>query len=179
MSVRMWWSISLILRPRPGWTTLVRMLLPHSPSELCFTRRVRIRRITVSVGLVAVLAAAAGCGPPTVNSPPTKPGAFGSPLRATLAWFASVNAKNLTASQAHFAAKQRDMMDWGGGRTSTWPTFSDLRCSHLRQHGSDAIVYCSFHESDAPAMGNLDSFWTVSLHRWRDGDWLIDNYGQG
>ena len=42
-----------------------------------------------------------------------------------------------------------------------------------------ASVDCAFSESQAPAVGNPDSFWTVSLQRQPDGRWLIDSYGQG
>jgi hypothetical protein len=70
-------------------------------------------------------------------------------------------------------------MNWGNGDTSTWPTFSALHCKQLSHRATTATVYCSFKESQAPAVGNPDSFWTVSLHRQRGGRWLITNYGQG
>jgi hypothetical protein len=41
------------------------------------------------------------------------------------------------------------------------------------------LVYCTFSESQAPAVGNPDSFWTVELQRQPDGRWLISSYGQG
>jgi hypothetical protein len=70
-------------------------------------------------------------------------------------------------------------MDWGGGDTSTWSTFTDLHCKTLKQSARTATVYCSFKESASPSEGNPDSFWTVSLERTPSGHWLINNYGQG
>ena len=104
---------------------------------------------------------------------------FGAPLQATLSWFAAVNAKNKAAAVAHFVSAEADMMDWGNGDTSTWSTFTRLRCKPLSQDAASATVYCSFHESQSPSEGNPDTFWTVSLARQPDGRWLIDNYGQG
>jgi hypothetical protein len=67
----------------------------------------------------------------------------------------------------------------GGGDTSTWPTFSALHCQPTSQSTTTALVYCTFSESQAPAVGNPDSFWTVELQRQPDGRWLISSYGQG
>lgn len=63
--------------------------------------------------------------------------------------------------------------------TSTWPVFSNLRCKPAGRGARTASVYCTFSESQAPAEGNPDSFWTVYLQRQPGGRWLIDNYGQG
>jgi hypothetical protein len=104
---------------------------------------------------------------------------FGSPLQATLSWFAAVNAKDRAAAVAHFVSADADMMDWGNGDTSTWSTFTRLRCKPLSQGATSATVYCSFDESPSASEGNPDTFWTVSLARQPDGRWLIDNYGQG
>jgi hypothetical protein len=90
-----------------------------------------------------------------------------------------VNAKDRAAAVAHFVPADADMMDWGNGDTSTWSTFTRLRCRPLSQDASSATVYCSFDESQSPSEGNPDTFWTVSLARQPDGRWLIDNYGQG
>ena len=69
-------------------------------------------------------------------------------------------------------------MNWGEGRTSTWPTFSGVRCRPISQGVTDATVYCTFTENYGSAEGNPDSFWTVYLQRV-SGRWLIANYGQG
>jgi hypothetical protein len=59
-----------------------------------------------------------------------------------MSWFVAVNEKKRAAALADFEAKDRDMMDWGGGRTSTWPAFADVRCKTLTRTTSDAAVYC-------------------------------------
>jgi hypothetical protein len=141
---------------------------------------------------------AAGDGPASPASPGSSAGAasaeppsaagatvsvstasFGTPLQATLSWFAAVNAKDRAAAVAHFVPADAGMMNWGNGDTSTWSTFTRLRCKPLSQDAASAAVYCSFDESQSPSEGNPDSFWTVSLARQPDGRWLIDNYGQG
>jgi hypothetical protein len=104
---------------------------------------------------------------------------FATPLQATLSWFAAVNAKDGAAAVAHFVPADASMMNWGNGDTSTWSTFTRLRCKQLSAGAASATVYCSFDESQSPSEGNPDSFWTVSLARQPDGRWLIDNYGQG
>ena len=71
------------------------------------------------------------------------------------------------------------LMDWGNGDTSTWSTFTKLRCKPLSQGAESATVYCSFDESQSPSEGNPDSSWTVSLARQPDGRRLIGNYGFG
>jgi hypothetical protein len=83
------------------------------------------------------------------------------------------------AALAHFEPAVAEQMDWGNGDTSTWPTFSLLHCKPTSQSATTASVYCTFSESQAPAVGNPDSFWTVDLQRQSDGRWLISNYGQG
>ena len=70
-------------------------------------------------------------------------------------------------------------MNWGNGDTSTWPTFSAIHCKPLQQSTSSASIYCTFAESQAAAVGNPDSFWTVYLQRQLGHRWLIANYGQG
>ena len=104
---------------------------------------------------------------------------YQSPEQATLSWFYAVNHKDKAAAVAHFESAAADQMDWGGGDTSTWPTFSALHCQPTSQSATTASVYCTFSESQAPAVGNPDSFWTVELQRQPDGRWLISNYGQG
>jgi hypothetical protein len=102
-----------------------------------------------------------------------------TPLAAAQSWFKSINDKNLQAAQAHFVVSEKQMMDWGGGDPSTWPTFTHLRCKTLSASASKGDVYCTFNESAAPAEGNPDSFWSISLQRSGHGPWLINNYGQG
>jgi hypothetical protein len=104
---------------------------------------------------------------------------YQSPVQATLSWFFAVNHKDKTAAVAHFTTASAGQMDWGNGDTSTWSTFSALRCKQVSGSALSAVVYCTFKESAAPSVGNPDSFWTVSLDRQPDGRWLITNYGQG
>jgi hypothetical protein len=136
------------------------------------------QRMAGGVMIIGALAAA-GCG----ASPPSTPAAavrYGSPEEATQSWFYAVNHKDGAAAVAHFTRAAAGLMAWGGGDTSTWTTFSALRCQPARlQSATAATVYCSFSESASPSEGSPDSFWTVWLQRQRDGRWLIDNYGQG
>lgn len=105
---------------------------------------------------------------------------FQSPEQATLSWFYAINHKDRADAVAHFTHAAGYMMNWGGGDTSTWPTFSSLHCKNaVRQSVSIASVSCTFSESQAPAVGSPDSSWTVYLHQQPDGRWLIENYGQG
>lgn len=104
---------------------------------------------------------------------------YRSPVQATLSWFSAVNHKDKAAAVAHFAPAEAGDMNWGNGDTSTWATFSALRCKQVSASAVAATVYCSFKESQAPSVGNPDSFWTVDLARQPDGRWLITNYGQG
>lgn len=113
------------------------------------------------------------------RSDPAAAGQYQSPEHATLSWFYAVNHKDRAAAIAHFTAFSAGLMDWGGGDTSTWPTFSGLHCRPLSQAAATATVYCTFTESQAPATGNPDSFWYVGLQRQWDGRWLITNYGVG
>ena len=96
-----------------------------------------------------------------------------------MAWFSAINRKDRAAAVEAFVPSAADMMNWGNGDTSTWPTFSALSCRPQAQTASTASVYCTFDESQAPAVGNPDTFWTVYLQRQPTGSWLIDNYGQG
>jgi hypothetical protein len=129
--------------------------------------------------LIAAALAASGCASP----PPSAPRAatrYGSPEQATLSWFFAVNHKYGAAAVAHFTRAAAGQMDWGYGDTSTWSTFSMLRCKPAsKQSPTAATVYCSFSESQSESEGSPDSWWSVSLQRQPDGRWLIDNYGQG
>jgi len=155
-----------------------------------FARRT-VAALAAGIAACAVCscAASAGHGPaaPAGSASASSPGAvaavtvssFETPLQAALSWFAAVNAKEAAAAVAHFVPADADMMNWGNGDTSTWSTFTRLRCKPLSQDAASATVYCSFDESQSPSEGNPDSFWTVWLARQPDGRWLIDNYGQG
>ena len=132
--------------------------------------------IGVVLGSGAFLADCGGGGTSVTLRPSAN---LSSPLAATESWFKSINKKDLGAAQEHFVPSERFMMDWGGGDTATWSTFTKLRCKTLRQTGQTAVVYCSFSESPSSSEGNPDSFWTISLTHTTSGRWLINNYGQG
>jgi hypothetical protein len=119
---------------------------------------------------------AAGCGSPAASN--IRPATLQTPKQATVSWFAAVTETTKAIALADFEPKARDMMEWGGGRTSTWPTFSDVRCKTLIRTASEASVYCTFSESDSPAVGNPDTFWTVYVQRNTNRRWLISDYGQ-
>jgi hypothetical protein len=106
---------------------------------------------------------------------------YQSPEQATLSWFSAINHKDLAAVLAHFTTAAANQMgsSWTNWDTSAWPTFSALPCRQLSRSVTTASVYCTFKESQAPSVGNPDSFWTVYLQRQADGRWLITNYGQG
>ena len=102
-----------------------------------------------------------------------------SPVQTAYGWFKSVNNKDYPGAVAYFEPTARDMMEWGGGNTSGWPTFSNLRCKLVTETVTDAQVQCTFRESQAADVGNPDSFWGIDMHRVGTGPWFIDNYGQG
>lgn len=148
------------------------------------------RRVMAGAALIAWAGVVAGCGSSSGSdaSAPNSPSPaqasvsaalYRSPEQATLSWFFAINHKDKAAAVAHFTRAAADQMDWGEGDTSTWPTFSALHCKQASRNGVTASVYCTFKESQAPAVGNPDSWWTVYLHRQHDGRWLINNYGQG
>ena len=104
---------------------------------------------------------------------------YQSPEQATLSWFFAINHKDDAAAVAHFEPAAADQMNWGNGDTSTWATFSALHCRQVSRKAMTASVFCTFRESQAPSVGNPDSFWTVDLHRQPDWRWLITGYGNG
>lgn len=124
-----------------------------------------------------VCASAAGCG----SSAPVSVAvaSYQTPEQATLSWFSAINQKDKAAAVGHFAPAAAYMMAWGGGDTSTWATFSDIHCKLLNLNGTDATVNCTFVESQAPSVGNPDSFWDIYLVQQPGKRWLITNYGQG
>jgi hypothetical protein len=141
-----------------------------------------LRPATLGVLLAsaAFLASCGSDGPAALANDSTNVSTnFSSPLAAAKSWFHAVNTKNLGAAQDHFLPADRDMMDWGGGDTATWSTFTKLRCQTITHSGRNAIVYCSFNESPSSSEGNPDSFWTITLLKATANRWLIANYGQG
>jgi hypothetical protein len=151
-------------------------------------RRARSRRVWIlGLLILAIPTVAAGCAQSEVlHGGPLRPPSFSttsvepsSPLSVTLGWFAAINRKDKSAALTDFEPSAADHMNWGNGDTSTWPTFSNLRCSTANETASTASVYCTFSESQAPAVGNPDSFWTVYLDKHPGGRWLINNHGQG
>jgi hypothetical protein len=59
---------------------------------------------------------------------------------------------------------------------------ADIFCPALQADQSkryDRLGLLHFSESEAPAVGNPDIFWSVDLQRQADGRWLISAYGQG
>jgi hypothetical protein len=145
----------------------------------------------VAVALIVCAVTVAACGssrdakvPSSTAPAPERAGlpaasSYQSPEQATLSWFYAINHKDKAAAVAHFEPVAADQMNWGNGDTLTWPTFAALHCKPASQSATTASVYCTFSESQAPAVGNPDSFWTVDLQRQPDGRWLISNYGQG
>lgn len=137
-------------------------------------------------------AAAAGCGSPPGNavssasshlprrasSSPVS-ASYVSPVQAALSWFSAISHKDKAAAVAYFEPAAAGQMNWGNGDTSTWPEFSAVHCRQLSRSAALASVYCTFSESQAPAAGSPDSFWTITLARQPDNQWLITSYGQG
>ena len=148
--------------------------------------------MAATAALIACAAAVCGCGSSqgskvsaTAASPTPEradlgaASAYQSPVQATLSWFYAINHKDKAAAVAHFEPAEARQMDWGNGDPSMWATFSALHCKLTSQSATTAGVYCPFSESQAPSVGNPDSFWTVGLQRQPDGRWLIYSYGQG
>jgi hypothetical protein len=146
----------------------------------------------MAIATLIACAAVSGCGSSPdskVSSPTASPtseradlpaaSSYQSPEQATLSWFYAINHKDKAAAVAHFEPAAADQMNWGDGDPSTWPTFSALHCKPTSQSATTASVYCTFSESQAPSVGNPDSFWTVELERQPDRRWLISTYGQG
>lgn len=147
------------------------MIFDHGPLQ-----GARLAVLGVMLGSGALLAACGSGGMAAKTNPSTN---FSSPLAATQSWFESINTKDLGAARQHFVPSERFMMDWRGGDTATWSTFTKLQCKTLSKTGQAASVYCSFNESPSSSEGNPDTFWTISLTQTTSGRWLINNYGQG
>jgi hypothetical protein len=131
-----------------------------------------------SLGLLLVVASGLATGCSTSQPPRQTSVAVESQVKTALAWFQAVNQKDKPLAVAHFAPGDRGQMNWGDGSTSGWPRFSNVHCRALAHAGPQ--VLCPFKESDAPDVGNPDSFWTISFVRTSStGPWLISGYGQG
>ena len=148
------------------------------------------RGVTAAAALIVGACTVAGCSSSAgsaVSSPPSHTtgrasvtaALYQSPEQATLSWFFAINHKDKAAAIAHFEPAAADQMNWGNGNTSTWATFTALHCKQVSRTATTASVHCTFNESQAPSVGNPDSFWNVYLHRQPDGRWLITGYGQG
>lgn len=144
------------------------------------------RCVTAGAAFIVGASAVAGCnssaGPAVSSHMPGRAtvtaALYQSPEQAALSWFFAINHKDKAAAIAHFAPAAAGQMNWGNGNTSTWATFTALHCKQVSRITTTASVHCIFHESQAPSVGNPDSFWTVYLHRQPDGRWLITGYGQ-
>lgn len=132
-----------------------------------------MRRRPVMVWLVAsaVLAGCTSSHSASVSSS-SRPK---TPVDAALAWFHAINHKDKAAALAAFLPSNADQMNWNGGNTASWPTFSKVACTDSYSDDTVANVYCTFKESDP--LG--DTFWTIHFQHATDGRWLIENYGQG
>ena len=147
------------------------------------------RGVTAAAALIVGACTVAGCSSSAgsaASSPPSHTtgranvtALYQSPEQATLSWFFAINHKDKAAAIAHFEPAAAGQMNWGNGNTSTWSTFTALHCKQVSRTTTTASVHCTFNESQAPSVGNPDSFWTVYLHRQPDGRWLITGYGQG
>jgi hypothetical protein len=141
----------------------------------CLNRRMGIgSRAGRRASLVGLVLLAAGCG----GSGGAQSASL-SPVQTALSWFDSLNDKDLKAAVAHFTPASQDMMDWNGGDTALWPSFSAVRCRQLSKSRSTASVLCTFKESHLAAGYQADTFWAIGMVRQTTRPWLINNYGQG
>jgi hypothetical protein len=146
----------------------------HNPASSGWTAGLG-RVAMVALGVAIWSSVITACGASELSKVPSA--VFSPPKNAVLSWFAAIDRKDKRDALNHFEPARRAMMNWDEGRTSTWPTFSNVRCRLIEQDATDATVYCTFAENGG-SPGNPDSFWTVSLQRV-NGRWLIANYGQG
>lgn len=103
---------------------------------------------------------------------------FNTPLHAAYSWFKAINQKQQSSMIAHAAPAAESMMNWNGGVTSMWPSFTHVSCVITNSTHSISNLLCTFKEK-APPGNQIDTFWTISLERSTSGEWLISNYGQG
>jgi hypothetical protein len=139
-----------------------------------------------SVSLAAGFLAAgllAGCSTtattPTATTVGVEPSSHFTAAQESVSWFKAVNAKDRSASLAHFTPQAaRNQGDWEDGDVSLWPTFTDLHCIGQRRSASTALVLCTFESHGDPSSAD-DTFWHIDLHRSSPGAlWLITAYGQ-
>lgn len=102
-----------------------------------------------------------------------------NPQAVVVAWFASIKFKDKATTPAAFAPTSESTSSRSASEPSAWPTFSDLHCRPLTQTATNAPVYCTFNESQAPSVGNPAGLWAVSWQRSAGTGWLITNCGQG
>lgn len=105
------------------------------------------------------------------------PARLQSPTQVALAWFGAINSKDPAALALY---NQPGPGAWTGGSfpPSHWPTFSSVRCIPNSLSEVTAHVICTFTESQAPSVGNPDSFWSLYMDRHHDGRWFVTEYGQ-
>jgi hypothetical protein len=152
--------------------------------------------VSAAAAFIVCASAVAGCGSSPVSkvsgSASHESGranvstavSYQSPKLAALSWFFAINHKDKAEVLAHFERapgsgnwENGDQSFWASGESWRWPTFSALHCEQVSRTAMTASVRCTFKESQAPSVGNPDSFWFVYLHRQPDGRWLITDYG--
>lgn len=99
------------------------------------------------------------------------------PAETAQAWFAAIDSKS-PAAVASYSPPGSAVWDVSFP-PSQWPTFTSVTCKTLTASAATAEVNCTFNESQAPAVGNPDSFWNLSMVRAANGRWLVASYGQG
>lgn len=129
------------------------------------------------LAVVCVAAFLSSCSSRTTPRSASPPG----PDRAALAWFAAINSNNAASVRSMMLPGSAAEQSWFAGRwaPSQWPAFTRVSCRPLADSGDNARVECSFDESQAPSVGNPDSFWDIGLRRGPSGSWLVSSYGQG
>lgn len=101
-----------------------------------------------------------------------------SPVQTAVSWFDAINARNLPLAKAHFAAADRDQMDWSSSELHA-SKFSGVRCNATEQGDTTATVRCTFNPMDTPRDMKNVTFWSIDMEQTPPGPWLITNYGQG
>lgn len=127
-----------------------------------YGHRMRSRFRTSSLVLLVLASSLliASCSSPQTKNSVSKN--FATPLSATNAWFKTINEKQPSTMLAHAAPSARDMMDWNGGITSEWPSFTAVNCKIEKSTDITSNLLCTFNEKASPG-NQIDAFWTVSL----------------
>ena len=156
----------------PAQTDTIRSVIGVRQSS----HRVIVRWAAIASLVSAALGLTACSSGPASYSGPLPQIQVQSPVETTVAWFKAVDDQNAPLALAHFAAAERDQMEW-----SQWgPPFRDLHCKLQSGTAASAVVYCSFAMINDPDTGMSNtSFWTVDLQHEPSGQWLINSYGQG